>query len=221
MQAASRESTAGTARPWWSNLSLTTLATVASVAVLAPSVGYLFHIAPLLRAGFSLDVAVAIYPTVAAANGFTMVAAVAAIVITFALINPAGEAVWRLSIRMWAMIGRPTAALERAAAPRKLNRPTGVVGLVLVALAAFVGGLLVGSVGALLWERDVRRHRLEALLFLAFVLICGGPSLSFSTDPWPLIGAFVCLGGFGVLLVALESYRRSSRRDPAVPDTWR
>ena len=94
-------------------------------------------------------------------------------------------------------------------------------GLVGAWSAVFVGGLLVGSVGALLWERDVRRHRLEALLFLAFVLIPGGAFLSFSTDPWPLIGAFVCLGGFGVLLVALETYRRSSRRDPAVPDTWR
>jgi len=87
--------------------------------------------------------------------------------------------------------------------------------------AVYVGGLLVGSVGALLWERDVRRHRFVALLFLAFVLISGGAFLSFSTDPWPLIGAFVCLGGFGLFLVALEAYRRSSRRDPAVPDTWR
>jgi hypothetical protein len=94
-------------------------------------------------------------------------------------------------------------------------------GLVGAWSAVFVGGLLVGSVGALLWERNVHRHRLEALLFLAFVLIVGGAFLSFSTDPWPLIGAFVCLGGFGVSLVALESYRRSSRRDPAVPDTWR
>ncbi len=94
-------------------------------------------------------------------------------------------------------------------------------GLVGAWSAVFVGGLLVGSVGAFLWERDVRRRRFEALLFLAFVLLCGGPFLSFSTDPWPSIGAFVFLGGFGVFLVALESYRRSSRRDPAVPDTWR
>ena len=94
-------------------------------------------------------------------------------------------------------------------------------GLVSAWSAVFVGGLLVGSVGALLWERDVRRHRLEALLFPAFVLIPGGAFLSLSTDPWPLIGAFICVGGFGVLLVAFETYRRSSRRDPAVPDTWR
>ena len=94
-------------------------------------------------------------------------------------------------------------------------------GLVSAWSAVFVGGLLVGSVGALLWERDVHRHRLEALLFPAFVLIPGGAFLSLSTDPWPLIGAFICVGGFGVLLVAFETYRRSSRRDPAVPDTWR
>ena len=93
-------------------------------------------------------------------------------------------------------------------------------GLVSAWSAVFVGGLLVGSVGALLWERDVHRHRLEALLFPAFVLIPGGAFLSLSTDPWPLIGAFICVGGFGVLLVAFETYRRSSRRDPAVPDTW-
>ena len=87
--------------------------------------------------------------------------------------------------------------------------------------AVLMGGVLVGFVGALLWERDVRRHRFEALLSLAVLLIFGGVVLRFSGDPWALIGAFVSLGGFGVLLVAFETYRRSSRRDAAISDTWR
>ena len=87
--------------------------------------------------------------------------------------------------------------------------------------AVLMSGAFVGFVGALLWERDVRRHRFRALLTFAFLLIVGGAVLRFSGDPWALIGAFVYLGGFGVLLVAFESYRRSSRQDAAVPDTWR
>ena len=138
MRPTSEESTTGTGRRWWSNLSLATLATVASVAVLLPFVGYLFHIAPLIRAGFSIDAAVAIYPTVATANGFAIVAVVALIVITFALVEPAVEAIWRLLVRMWAMTGRPTTALERAAAPPTSSRLANAVGLVLVALAAVI-----------------------------------------------------------------------------------
>jgi hypothetical protein len=104
-----------------------------------------------------------------------------------------------------------------------LIRPTvrDVPGLEDAWSAVLMGGVLVGFVGALLWERDVRRHRFEALLSLAVLLIFGGVGLRFSGDPWALIGAFVSLGGFGVLLVALETYRRSSRRDAAVSDTWR
>jgi hypothetical protein len=87
--------------------------------------------------------------------------------------------------------------------------------------AVLMGGVLVGFVGALLWERDVHRRRFEALLSLSVLLIVGGVVLRFSGDPWALIGAFVSLGGFGVLLVAFETYRRSSRRDAAISDTWR
>jgi hypothetical protein len=87
--------------------------------------------------------------------------------------------------------------------------------------AVLMSGAFVGFVGALLWERDVRRHRFEALLTFAFLLIVGGAVLRFSGDLWALIGAFVSLGGFGVLLVAFETYRRSSRRDAAMSDTWR
>ncbi len=87
--------------------------------------------------------------------------------------------------------------------------------------AIFMSGVFVGFVGALLWERDARRHRFEALLSLAGLLIVGGLFLRFSGDPWALIGAFVSLGGLGVLLVAFEAYRRSSRQDASIPDTWR
>jgi len=87
--------------------------------------------------------------------------------------------------------------------------------------AVLISGLLVGFVAALMWERDARRHRFEALLSLAVLLIVGGLFLRFSGDPWALLGAFVSLGGFGVFVVAFETYRRSSRQDPAAPDTWR
>jgi hypothetical protein len=104
-----------------------------------------------------------------------------------------------------------------------LVRPTvhDVPGLESAWSAIFMSGVFVGFVGALLWERDAHRHRFEARLSLAVLLIVGGLFLRFSGDPWALIGAVVTLGGFGVLLVAFEAYRRSSRRDPAVPDTWR
>ena len=80
--------------------------------------------------------------------------------------------------------------------------------------------LSVPDGGAAEWETGMNRHRFEAMLSLAVLLIVGGLFLRFSGDPWALIGAFVSLGGFGVLLVAFEAYRRSTRRDPAVPDTW-
>jgi len=104
-----------------------------------------------------------------------------------------------------------------------LIRPTvrDVLGLEDAWSAVLMGGVLVGFVGAFLWERDVRRRRFEALLSLAVLLIVGGVVLRFSGEPWALIGAFVSLGGFGVLLVAVETYRRSSRRDGAMSDTWR
>jgi hypothetical protein len=95
-----------------------------------------------------------------------------------------------------------------------------VAGLESAWSAVLMSGVFVGFVGALLWERDAHRHRFEAMLSLAVLLIVGGLFLRFSGDPWALIGAFVSLGGFGVLLVAFEAYRRSTRRDPAVPDTW-
>jgi hypothetical protein len=104
-----------------------------------------------------------------------------------------------------------------------LIRPTvrDVPGLEDAWSAVLMGGVLVGFVGAFLWERDVRRSRFEALLSLAVLLIVGGVVLRFSGEPWALIGAFVCLGGFGLFLVAFEAYRRSSRRDAAISDTWR
>ena len=105
-----------------------------------------------------------------------------------------------------------------------LMRPTvrDVLGLEDAWSAVLMGGVLVGFVGAFLWERDVRRRRFEALLSLAVLLIVGGVVLRFSGDPWALIGAFVSLGGFGVLLLAFEVDRRSSRQDAAKPATgWR
>ena len=71
---------------------------------------------------------------------------------------------------------------------------------------------VLGSVGALVCS---------IYLGLVQTLIVGGLFLRFGTDPWALIGAVVTLGGFGVFLIAFESYRRSSRQDAAVPDTWR
>jgi hypothetical protein len=135
---APKELTTGTARRWWSSLSLATLATVASVAVLVPVVGYLFHIAPLLRAGYSLDAAVAIYPAVAAASGFVIVALAAVLVVVFALVVPTSDAVWRLVVRSWARTGRSTAALERAGAPNQPNRMVAFAGLAVVGTLAVI-----------------------------------------------------------------------------------
>jgi hypothetical protein len=87
--------------------------------------------------------------------------------------------------------------------------------------AVLMSGLLVGFVAALMWERDACGHRFEALLSLAVLLIVGGLFLRFSGDPWALLGAFVSLGGLGVFVVAFETYRRSSRHDAAISDTWR
>ena len=132
--------------------------------------------------------------------------------------DPARAALWGLvsgalvAAMMIATLG--TALLIRPTV-RDIPGLEGAWGVVLM------GGAFVGFVGALLWERDVRRHRFEALLTLALLLIIGGVVLRPSGDPWALIGAFVCLGGVGVLLIALETYRRSSRRDPAISDTWR
>jgi hypothetical protein len=102
-------------------------------------------------------------------------------------------------------------------------RPTvlGMSGLSDAWYGLFMGGFMVMFVGALLWERDARRRRFAALLLLAVWLIVGGVFARSSGDPWASIGAFVSLGGFGVLLVAFEAYRRSSRRDAAISDTWR
>jgi uncharacterized membrane protein YjjP (DUF1212 family) len=102
-------------------------------------------------------------------------------------------------------------------------RPTvhGIPGLGDAASGIIVTGFLVAFVGALLWERDARRRRFAALLLLAVWLIVGGAFVRSSGDPWASIGAFVSLGGFGVLLVAFETYRRSSRPDAAMSDTWR
>jgi hypothetical protein len=104
-----------------------------------------------------------------------------------------------------------------------LIRPTvrDVPGLESAWGAVSMSGAAVGFVGAFLWERDVDKRRFEALLSLAVLLIVSGLVQRLSGDPWSLLGAFVSLGGFGVLVVALETYRRSSRRDPAAPDTWR
>jgi hypothetical protein len=85
-------------------------------------------------------------------------------------------------------------------------------------------GLLVAYVGVFLWERDARRRRLGAPVLLAAWLIACGTVASWSGDPWAAFGAPVSLSGFGMLLfvfVAFVASRRSSRRDPAITDTWR
>jgi hypothetical protein len=133
-----KPATAATERRWWSNLSLATLATVASAAVLVPFVGYLFHFAPLLRAGYSLEAAVAIYPAVAAASGFAILAVAALIVAGFALAQPTADAIWQVFVRLWAKTGRPTAPLERAAVPNQPNQVQAFVGLGVVGIMAAI-----------------------------------------------------------------------------------
>jgi hypothetical protein len=132
--------------------------------------------------------------------------------------DPARAPLWGLA--SGALVGATMVATLGTAL---LIRPTvrDVPGLEEAWSAVLMGGVLVAFVGALLWERDARRHRFEALVSLAVLLIVGGVVLRFSGDPWALIGAVVSLGGFGVLLVASETYRRSSRRDAAISDTWR
>ena len=88
--------------------------------------------------------------------------------------------------------------------------------------AIFEGGLLVGFVGAVLWERDARRRRFGTLLGLAVLLIVGGVFVRSSGDAWALLGALVSLGGFGVLLLAFVVGRPFSDQDAAKPATgWR
>jgi hypothetical protein len=104
-----------------------------------------------------------------------------------------------------------------------LIRPTvrGIPGLEDAWSGVFASGILIGLVGAVLWERDFRRRRFAALLGFAFLLIAGGVFVRSSGDAWAMLGALVALGGFGVVLVAFEMDRRSSRQDTARPDTWR
>ena len=133
--------------------------------------------------------------------------------------DPERAPLWGVATGAWvaasvvAMFG--TAVLIRPAV-------RGIPGLEDAWPGILVSGLLVGFVGAFLWERDARRRRFAALLGLGFLLIVGGVFVRSSGDPWALLGALVSLGGFGVLLLAFEVDRRSSRQDAAKPATgWR
>ena len=132
--------------------------------------------------------------------------------------DPERAPLWGVATGAWvaasvvAMFG--TAVLIRPAV-------RGIPGLEDAWPGILVSGLLVGFVGAFLWERDARRRRFAALLGLGFLLIVGGVFVRSSGDPWALLGALVSLSGFGMLLLAFEVGRRSSSQDVAKPDTWR
>lgn len=133
--------------------------------------------------------------------------------------DPARAPLWGLASGAWV-----AASLVAMFGMAVLIRPAvrGIPGLEDAWPAIFEGGLLVGFVGAILWERDARRRRFGTLLSLAVLLIVGGVFVRSSGDAWALLGALVSLGGFGVLLLALEVGRRSSRQDLAKPATgWR
>jgi hypothetical protein len=82
-------------------------------------------------------------------------------------------------------------------------------------------GVLVGFVGALLWERDARRRRLAAPMLLGVWLIVGGIFARSSGETWASLAVPLALGGFSVLLLALVVSLRSSHRNTVQPDTWR
>ena len=135
--------------------------------------------------------------------------------------DPERAPLWGVATGAWvaasvvAMFG--TAVLIRPAV-------RGIPGLEASWPAIFEGGLLVGFVGALLWERDARRRRLAAPMLLGVWLIVGGVFARSSGGPWPSLGALVSLIGFGVLLlafVAIVVSRPFSDRDTAKPDIWR
>ena len=83
----------------------------------------------------------------------------------------------------------------------------------------FVGGCLLGFIGALLWERDARRRRVSAWLLLAVWLIAGGVVVSVSRGPWTSLGVLVFVAGFGVLLYAVVS-SASPQEGAGVPALW-
>jgi hypothetical protein len=85
-------------------------------------------------------------------------------------------------------------------------------------------GIIVGFVGAFLWDRDARKRHFVAGVGLAFLLIAGGVFVRSSGDPWTPLGALVSLGGFSVLFFAFIVGRPFSDRNTARtarPDTWR
>ncbi len=132
--------------------------------------------------------------------------------------DPARAPLWGVASGAWV-----AAMMVATLVTALLVRPTvrGIPGLEDAWSVVLVSGILVGFVGVVLWERETRRRRFTALLGLAFLLIAGGVFVRSSGDGWAIPGALVALGGFGVVLVAFEMDRRSSRQDRARPDTWR
>ena len=132
--------------------------------------------------------------------------------------DPARAPLWGLASGAWV-----AASLVAMFGMAVLIRPAvrGIPGLEDSWSAILMSGLLVAFVGALLWERDARRRRFAALVVLAVALIVVGVFARSSGDPWASLGALVSFSGFGMLLLAFEVGRRSSRQDVAKPDTWR
>lgn len=70
-------------------------------------------------------------------------------------------------------------------------------------MALVAGGLPLGAICAIVWERNPRRQRIDALLFLALGLLLGGLVAATQGDPWTALGVVGIPAGFLALLVAL------------------
>ena len=80
-----------------------------------------------------------------------------------------------------------------------------------------LGGFAAMFVGALVWERDARRRRFQAVLFLLLWLVVGGVFASAGGARWSPLGPLTIVGGTGVMIVAFALSRPSPRQESSKP----
>jgi hypothetical protein len=91
-----------------------------------------------------------------------------------------------------------------------------VTGLEPVGWHLFVAGLVVFSVASLVWERNPRMRRLEALAFVSLALFFGGMIGLIEGGPWALAGAVSLPVGIVALIVAIVLFHRERQRLDAI-----